>query len=93
MPWTGERVRSSGRSGWTQGRGLGLWEGLLHGGQHHSPAAPWSLGGQAPHAVPVWEGGEEWSQLLGGLSLGPRTPQNPPPEAASILTLSPFSPG
>ena len=31
----------------------GILEGVLQGGQHHLPAAPWSPGGRAPHAVPV----------------------------------------
>ena len=49
------RVVGSAPRGWSHGRGLGLWApgGVLLGDQRHLPAAPWSLGGRAPLAVPA----------------------------------------
>lgn len=62
MPWTTQRgALATGRGVRAAVSASGILEGVLQGGWHHSPAAPWSLGGRAPHEVPVWEGGKEWS--------------------------------
>lgn len=73
------RVRGSGHRGCSQ-RGACAYrilKGVLLGGQHHSPAVPRSLGGLALHAVPVWEEGEVWSQLLGCLTQSPHASPEP----------------